>query len=255
MSKELFTSASGSSWVRFRKLSPESRFDKISQFRIRSVLLVSSLYDSFLFSESGAEEVVLADMYSELQLLLPPTLKRVSSAEEAFEELGANHYDLLICMLRVEGMDVFDFMSRIKEQHPSLPIHLLATSTKELGALDPRVDKAYRFNVNKTMGWNKGLTGIENVWSWPFVWQGDATLFLAMIQCVEDRINAGKDARSCDVQVIILVEDNVKFYSSYAPVLYTELVKQTHKVMADSRNRTQRMRRMRARPKILLANT
>jgi len=208
-------------------------FSTLMPRRVRTILIVSSLYDSFTFQEDGDLNEMLVSEYLELNLSSAPAVERVSTAEEAIARVSADPPDLLVSMLRVGGMDVLDFSRRVKEIAPGLPVVLLAYDTRELALIQAREERA----------------AVDRI----FVWQGDARLFLAMIKLGEDRANAKHDADAAGVKCILLVEDSVRFYSAYVPLLYTEIVKQTQALMAEGVNRMQRLVRMRARPKILLA--
>jgi len=215
-------------------------YASLMPWRVRSILLVSSLYDSFTFQEDGHLTEMLFAEYVDLNLRFVPVIRRVSTAEEAIERVGAEQFDLVITMPRVGEMDVFAFGAAVKSAHPDLPVVLLAYDTRELALLREREEQA-------AAGW----ASIDRM----FVWQGDARLFLAIIKWAEDRANAVHDALMAGVKSIILIEDSVRFYSAYLPLLYTEIVKQTQALMAEGVNRMQKLMRMRARAKILLAST
>lgn len=203
--------------------------------RVRNILVVSSLYDLFTFEEDGELTEVLLSEYIELNLRYAPRIERVSTAEEALEKLRTGRFDLVVTMPRVGAMDIMEFSRAVKEVSPLIPMVLLAYHTRELSELQARSD----------------LAGIYRV----FVWHGDARLFLAIIKLIEDRLNAWHDATVAGVQVVVLVEDSISFYSSYIPILYTEMVLQTQDLMTDGLNLMQKLIRMRARPKILLATS
>jgi len=203
--------------------------------RVRNVLLVSSLYDSYTFEQDGRLSEVLFSEYLELNLRYAPRIERVSTATEALEKLKTDQFDLIISMLRVGGMDIAEFSKRVKGIAPNIPTVLLVYHTRELPLLEAR----------------QSLPGIDRI----FAWHGDVRLFLAIIKYVEDRQNLEHDVRVAGVQCIILIEDSVSFYSSYLPLLYTELVVQTQDLMADGINVSEKLLRMRARPKILLATS
>ncbi|MFO8074227.1 MAG: PEP/pyruvate-binding domain-containing protein [Polyangia bacterium] len=210
-------------------------FDRLMPRRIRNILLVSSLYDSFTFEEDGKLSEALFSDYLELNLRYAPSVDRVSTAHRALKRLRSERYDLVISMLRVGDMNIQDFGRRVREIDSSLPVVALAFSAREVALLE---------NVGE-------LPGIDRV----FMWNGDVRLFLAIIKYVEDKLNAWHDAREAGVQCLILVEDSVLFYSSYLPLLYTEIMQQTRSLLGDSLNRMQRLLRMHARPKVLLATT
>ncbi len=203
--------------------------------RVRDVLLVSSIYDSYTFEEDGQLNELLFSEYLALNLRYAPRIERVSTAAEALDLLGKEKFDLVISMLRVGGMDVIEFCESVNSMVRDLPVVLLAYNTRELPMLESMTE----------------LPAMDKV----FVWHGDVRLFLAIIKSVEDRWNAWHDARVAGVQSIILIEDSPQFYSSYLPMLYTELVLQTQALLSDGINRTQQLMRMRARPKVLLATS
>lgn len=210
-------------------------FDSLMPRRVTNLLLVTSLYDCYTFIEDGRLSEMLLSEYLELNLRQAPSVERVSTAEEALERLRSESFDLVISMPRVGEMDVRRFGREVKSIDPALPVVLLASNTRELGHLQPL----------------ESLHGIDRV----FVWLGDVRLFLAIIKLVEDGNNAWHDARTAGVRSIIVIEDSPQFYSSYLPMLYTELVNQTQALMSEGINRMQKMMRMRARPKIQLATT
>jgi CheY-like chemotaxis protein len=208
-------------------------FASLMPWRVRNILLVSSIYDSFTFEEDGNLSELLVSEYLELNLSFTPVINRASTAREAIARLKIDPPDLVISMPRVGDMDVFEFGRTAKELCPELPVILLAYNTRELSALKSREED----------------DSIDRI----FVWQGDARLFLAIIKMVEDLRNAQSDASAAGVKSILLIEDSVRFYSAYLPMLYTEIMEQTQGLMADGVNRMQRLLRMRARPKILFA--
>ncbi|MBM3317418.1 MAG: histidine kinase [Candidatus Eisenbacteria bacterium] len=208
-------------------------YAELMPWQVRQILVVSSLYDSFTFQEDGNLTEMLFSQYVELNLNYTPSIERVSTAEEAIARVRENPPDLVISMPRVGGMDILDFGRAVKAIRPDLPLFLLAYDTRELSLLEERDTSCC----------------VDRI----FVWQGDTALFLAIIKLVEDGMNAGHDAEIAGVKCILLVEDSARFYSSYLPLLYTEIMEQTQELMAETVNRMERLLRMRARPKILLA--
>jgi hypothetical protein len=209
-------------------------FSDLMPWRVRRILLVSSLYDSFTFQEDGNLGEMLFTEYQELNLSSAPTIIRVSTAEEAVEQLADIRPDLVITMPRVGETDVFEFGRQCREQMPELPVVLLAYDTRELSVLKERADR----------------DAVDRI----FVWLGDARVFLAIIKWAEDLKNAMHDAELAGVKHIILIEDSVRFYSAYVPMLYGEIMRQTQALMTEGVNRMQQLMRMRARPKVLLAS-
>jgi DNA-binding NarL/FixJ family response regulator len=218
-----------------RREQRRTAYSALMPWRVRDILLVSSLYDSFTFQEDGNLTEMLFSEYLELNLSYAPAIEQAATAEEAIESIRRHPPDLVISMLRVGEMDVLEFGRRVKAVAPDLPLVLLAYDTRELSVLQARHD----------------LDVVDRI----YVWQGDARLFLAIIKSMEDRRNAAHDAETAGVKSLIVVEDSVRFYSAYLPLLYTEIMEQTQTLMAEGVNRMQKLMRMRARPKILLASS
>lgn len=210
-------------------------FESLRPFSVRDILLVSSLYDSYTLAEDGRLAEQIFGEFHNLSLSAPAYLTRVATAEQALERLRTRRYDLVITMTRVGDLSVQEFGEQVKRMHAGLPVYLMTYDTRELGALEA----------------NQSLRGIDKV----FVWRGDVRLFLAVIKLTEDRLNVEHDTNVGQVRVLILVEDSIPFYSSYLPMLFDEIMKQTSSLIHESVNITQKLLRMRARPKILLATT
>ncbi len=218
-----------------RRYQRQVHFDALIPRRLRNILLVSSFYDSYTFVEEGRLSEVLFSEYLDLNLRFAPRVDQVSTAHKALERLRSERYDLVISMLRVGDMNIREFAREVHRMHPGLPITLLAFNTREVHLLEDA----------------HSLPGIDRV----FVWSGDVRLFIGIIKYVEDRLNAWHDARAAGVKCIILVEDSIRFYSSYLPLLYTEIMEQVQAVMSDALNRMQKLLRQHARPKVLHATT
>ncbi len=201
--------------------------------RIRNILLVSSLYDSYTLEEDGKFTEVLFSEYLHLNLRYAPRIVRVSTGEEALQRFEQESFDLVISMLSIGSMQCDELSTAIAETAPGIPFVVLAYTGRDLKIL---LDEG-RFKSGGQA----------------YVWQGDARLFLAIIKSIEDRLNAEHDSRVAGVKCIILVEDSIRFCSSYLPMLYTELMQQTQRLMTDGVNQMQKLMRMRARPKILHA--
>ena len=208
---------------------------QLMPFKVREILLVSSLYDAFIIEEEGLISEMVIGEYRDLQLSSPPRVTRVKSGKEALKRLQKKSYDLVLTMSKNIGMDPFIFGKRIKKLCENTPVFLLATDTADL------------IEVQK-----KALD--ENI-DIPFFWGGDSTLFLAIVKLLEDRINASYDVENANVRVLILVEDSIRHYSMFLPLLYAEIVQQTERSISEDVNELQRLLRRRARPKILLART
>jgi len=210
-------------------------FHTLMPFKVREILLVSSLYDAFVIEEEGLISELIIGEYRHLLLSSPPRVARASSGYKAMSRLKERPYDLVITMSKNIGMDPYDFGKQIKELYPGLPVILLATDSSDVRLIAQKKDKS----------------GIDKA----FFWTGDSTLFLAIIKYVEDSINTSGDTLNGNVRILIMVEDSIRFYSMLLPMLYTEIVRQTQRTISEDLNEMQRLLTRRARPKILLAET
>ncbi|MFX0063055.1 MAG: PEP/pyruvate-binding domain-containing protein [Candidatus Hermodarchaeota archaeon] len=203
--------------------------------RVREVLLVSSLYDGYILEEDGRLSEQIFSEYLNLNLSSPPRITRAATAMEALKILKRRHFDLIITMRRVADMDPFTFGQNAKKIRSNTPIVLLLTYTADIQYLPP-IDQR---------------EGIDKI----FLWNGDSKIFLAIVKVIEDRLNATHDTETGRVQVIIVVEDSIYYYSIFLPLIYTEIMRLTQALIEEGVNDLQRLLRMRARPKILLAET
>jgi CheY-like chemotaxis protein len=222
------------------KIEPENdygrqfvRYQDLMSHRINSILLVSSLYDSFILGEDGHLYEMLLSEYMGLNLSHTPGITRVSGGREALEMIGEKGgFDLIITTLRLADMHALDFARELRKNGNAVPLVLLTYDNRELNELVASHD----------------VSCFDKV----FMWQGNFRILLAIIKCIEDILNVERDTRIAGVQSIILIEDNVRFYSSYLPIIYTELMRHTQNVIAEGINLAHKLLRMRARPKILL---
>jgi CheY-like chemotaxis protein len=212
------------------------KFQKLMRFKIQEILLVSSIYDYYLFEEDGRLYELIRSEYQNLNLSQAPEITHVTTGQEAMELLKGEHsFDLIITTLHIEDMHVVKFANEVKKMGVVLPIVLLAYDNKERKELTTHYDTSI----------------FERI----FIWSGDYHLLIGIIKYLEDRMNVDSDTQNIGVQVIILVEDNVKFYSSYLPLVYTEIFNQSQRLIQEGINITHKFLRMRARPKILLCTT
>jgi CheY-like chemotaxis protein len=208
-------------------------FQNLMRVRIRDVLLVSSLYDLYLFEEDGRLYELIRNEYQGLHLSHSPELTRVSSGKEAIAlAKEEKRFDLIITTLHIEDMNVLKFARMVREAGLETPIVLLAYDNRELKDLVTHHD--------------------TSVFTRIFIWQGDFRLIIAIIKHIEDRVNVDHDTRIVGVQSIILIEDNVRYYSSFLPLIYTEILNQSQRLISEGINLSHKFLRMRARPKILL---
>ena len=206
--------------------------DGLMRYRVRDILLVSSPYDYFTLEQDGQLNELLLTEYKDLNLSYYPRITHARSGEEALQMIKKHDFDIVVTMARVGEMEVHVFATLVKEIHSNLPVIFLAYNTRELALFKK----------------SKELDRI-------FVWSGDARILLAIIKLIEDEKNVKYDTTRGNVKVIILVENSIRFYSSYLPLLYRELLKQTRKATEGELNLHHKLLRMRARPKILLATT
>ncbi len=212
------------------------KFQKLMRYKVREILLVSSIYDNYLFEEDGRLYELLREEYQNLNLTQAPEIIHVTTGLEALELLrDENDLDLVITTLHIEDTHPTVLARRIKEINKNLPIMLLAYDNRERKEIMVNYD--------------------TSVFTRVFIWGGDYHLLIGMVKCVEDEFNIKNDTKNIGVQVIILVEDNIRFYSSYLPIIYTEIFKQAQRLIREGVNTTHRYLRMRARPKILLCTT
>jgi len=210
-------------------------FYNLMKFRVGRILLVSSLYDAFTLEEDGLLFEQISEEYRDLALPFPPQVIRVSSGKDALEELESSRYDLVITMARLGDMDPYEFGRKAKEIQKSLPVILLLTDMGDIPFFHrPGVSK----EIDKT-----------------FYWNGDSTLYMAIIKYVEDMRNAVPDTSTGLVRAILIIEDSPRFYSIFLPLLYTEIMRQTRDLLTEGLNEHEKMLRIRSRPKVLLAET
>ncbi len=209
------------------------RFQKLMQFKIREILLVSSIYDNYLFEEDGRLYELIREEYQNLNLSQSPEIIHVTTGQEALELLSSGKsFDLIITTLHIEDMHVIKFAQMVKQSGLNIPIVLLAYDNRERKDLTTHYD--------------------TSVFERIFIWNGDYHLLIGIIKNIEDKMNVEADTANAGVHSIILVEDNIKFYSSYLPLIYTEIFNQSQRLLKEGISLTHKFLRMRARPKILL---
>lgn len=211
-------------------------FHDLMPYKVKEILLVSTLYDAFSIEKEGRFSEHILGEYHQLNLTSMPRVTGVSNYEEAMEQLTTHHYDLVILMIGVDKLTPMIVASTVKNEYPYIPIYALLNNDRE----------ASRFKHN-----NPGLSNIDKL----FVWNGDSSVFFAMVKHLEDRVNVDNDTQIGMVKVILLVEDSEKYYSRYLPLLYNIVMEQTKRIIDDvSTDDLFKVLRLRARPKILLAN-
>ncbi len=213
----------------------DTSFSTLMKKRIYHVLLVSSAYDAFILEDDGRIDEQIFNEYVSLNLRYPPQFILANSKKEAIEKITEESIDLVITMLSAEETDTFDLAEAIKNEFPDIPIVVLTPFSRKVNLKVSQDD----------------LGAIDYVFSW----LGNADILLAIIKQIEDQMNVEHDVKEVGVQTILLVEDSIRFYSSYLPNIYKIIFKQSLKFVTEGLNEHQKMLRMRGRPKILLATT
>jgi CheY-like chemotaxis protein len=210
-------------------------FENLMPFRVQDILLVSSLYDSFMLREDGRLNELLIGQSLELHLQHTPEITHVTTAAEAVELARSQpRYNLIVANVHLNDMDCLQLAAEVRRAGLDIPIAVLAFDRQEVTALMARAP----------------LEGIEQV----FMWQGNPRLLLAIFKFIEDRRNVEHDTLKAGVPVVLVVEDDVRSYSALLPEIYTALITQSRRILSEGYNLAHKLVRMRARPKILLAS-
>lgn len=212
---------------------PDTSFSMLMQKRIRKVLVISSQYDFYMLEEDGRIDEHIFNEYVSLNLRYPPVFIHADSAKTASDILKNNDIDLIIEMLSIGDTDAFQLAKKLKKDYSDIPIVVLTHFSREVSI---RLEK-------------EDLSAIDYV----FCWLGNPDIFLAIIKLIEDSMNAENDVLQIGVQSILLVEDSIRFISSYLPNLYRIILEQSKEFVKEALNEHQQMLRRRGRPKILLA--
>ncbi len=210
-------------------------FENLMPFRVQDILLVSSLYDSFILREDGRlNELLIGESY-ELNLQHVPRITHVKTGAEAIQLARSDsRFNLIVTNLEVEDMSAAEIATEVKRAGLEVPVVVLAYEYREVKNFVARVPNS----------------AIERI----FLWQGNARILISIIKYIEDKMNVEHDTDVMDVPVMLVVEDNIRYYSSFLPVIYTELISQARRLISEGLNVAHKLVRMRARPKILLAS-
>ena len=210
-------------------------FENLMPFKVHNILLVSSLYDSFILREDGRLNELLIDESLELNLQQIPGITHVASCAEAVDLAKSNpQFNMIVTNLTVGDTNAADLAREVRRAGLDIPVVVLAYDYRELKSFVAR----------------NPVTDIERV----FLWQGNARILITIVKYVEDKRNVLHDTRAMGVPVLLVVEDNIRYYSSFLPVIYTELIKQSRRVIQEGINVAHKLVRMQARPKILLSS-
>jgi hypothetical protein len=212
-------------------------FHDLMPYKVKEILLVATLYDAYSIEKEGHFSEHILGEYHQLNLTSMPRVTGVSSYEEALEQLESRHFDLVILMIGSDRSTPILIGSKVKKQFPYIPIYVLLNNDREITRF--RENRIYHDIIDRV-----------------FVWNGDSKIFFAMVKQLEDQVNVENDTRIGLVKVILLVEDSERYYSRYLPLLYSNVLEQTKRIIEDvSTDDLFKVLRLRARPKILLATT
>ena len=210
-------------------------FENLMPFRVNDILLVSSLYDSFILREDGRLNELLLGESLELNLHQVPGITHVSNGEAALRlAMEQPRFNLIVTNLYVGDMDAAQLARKLRAEGLNVPVVVLAYDYREIQnfvARNPHTD-------------------IDRI----FLWQGNARILISIVNYIEDKRNALHDIKTMNVPVILMVEDDITYYSLFLPVIYTEIISQSRRLLSEALNLAHKLVRMRARPKILLAS-
>ncbi len=213
----------------------DTQFANLMTKRIFNVLLVANPYDAFMLEDDGRIDEKIFNEYMNLSLRYPPRFTQVSTLEEAWEQLYNTMFDLVICMPGSDNSDSFDIARAIREKYPHIPLVVLTP---------------FSHGIRERME-HEDLS----IFQYVFCWLGNNDLLVSIIKLIEDKMNLAHDIEEVGVQMILLVEDSVRFYSSVLPNLYKFVLQQSQEFATEALNAHQRTLRMRGRPKIVLARS
>lgn len=217
-----------------KKKNDRDIFQELMPFKIREVLLIANYYDAYFFEREGLFSDRIFGEYLQLQLYTTPHFTSAASEKEALKLLSEKHFDLIVIMAGLDKKSPPVISHNLKTLYPDIPQLMLVNNNADLDYFDTIGQSLYK--------------SIERI----FVWNGSTRLFLAMAKYIEDRKNLEADTKLGDVRIILLVEDSVKYYSRYLPILYTEIMAQTQALFANE-NKNEILQ-VRARPKVILVS-
>jgi CheY-like chemotaxis protein len=210
-------------------------FENLMPYRVQDIILVSSLYDSFILREDGRlNEMLIGESY-ELNLQNVPRIMHVKTGADALALARSDsRFNLIVTNLEVEDMTAAELAAEVKRAGLDVPVVVLAYDYREVKSFVSRTPHS----------------PIERI----FLWQGNTRILISIIKYIEDKMNVEHDTDTMDVPVVLVVEDNIRYYSVFLPVIYTEVISQARRLISEGLNVAHKLVRMRARPKILLAS-
>ena len=210
-------------------------FDRLMPFRVQDILLVSNLYDSFILREDGRLNELLIGESRELNLQQIPGITHVSNCSQALDlARSQTRFNLIVTNLAVGEMNAAQLAREIRKSGRDVPVVVLAYDYREVKNFIAR----------------NPVSDIDRI----FLWQGNARILIAIVKYIEDKKNVAHDTKAVGVPVVLVVEDNIRYYSSFLPVVYTEVITQSRRVIREGLNVSHKLVRQRARPKILLCS-
>jgi hypothetical protein len=221
-------------------------FHDLMRYRVREVLLVASLYDAFVVEADGVIAEQIYGEYFKLHLNTVPRVTCVYSSESALSKFREGRFDLVVLIAGIDFEQPLALASAMKEILPAVPVLLMATDNASLAQLGTD-----RPGQGLEPPKRPGLEAIDRI----FVWNGYSKLFVMMLKLVEDLRNVDADTRTGLVRVVLLIEDSVRYYSRYLPMLFQVVQRQAQALIEAEGAETQKLLRARSRPKILLASS
>ncbi len=220
-----------------RRKTDRDIFQELMPTKVKEVLLVANLYDSYSIVREGQFSDKIFGEYLQLNLYAAPRFTSVNSIQDAILTLKHKDFDIIIVMAGVDKIAAIDTARDIRELRPKTPLLLLVNNNADLPYFQIE-GKKHEF--------------IDRI----FVWNGNSNVFLAMIKYIEDKKNVALDTQNGNVRVILLIEDSIQYYSRYLPMLYTTVMTQTQiLVKEDAADELHKILKMRARPKVILVST
>ncbi len=206
-------------------------------FKVKEILLVANLYDAFSIEKEGRFTDHILGEYHQLNLTSLPRVTGVSNEEDALKQMEVKHFDMVILMMGVDKKKPFRISSTLKQKYPYVPLFLLLNNNSDLEYTNPE---------------KNDISSFDNI----FVWNGDSKVFFTMVKLLEDRVNMENDTKVGLTRVILLVEDSIRYYSRYLPMLYQIILEQTKRLIEDvNTDDLYKVLKLRTRPKIVLASS
>lgn len=223
-----------------KQKSDRDVFHELMPYKVKDILLVATYYDAYTIVREGQFSDKIYGEYLQLNLYSAPRFVSATSDEEALTQIQERHFDMIIIMTGMDKEQPLRISKAIRKEKPEIPLVLLVNNNSDLAYFSKASD-VIKNNIDRV-----------------FVWNGSTRIFMAMIKYIEDKMNLEADIASGDVRFILLVEDSVRYYSRYLPMLYSMLMRQTQYIIDDEDDNiseTQKIMKMRARPKIRLVSS